>query len=249
MPKPSQVGLAFLLTIFPFALGKITWLAMKPHRIILIRHGESEGNVTKAIYAQKPDYVLELTSVGLAQAQQTGQALAELLGGESAFFYVSPLWRTRSTFEQVASRLSPGQFRWLEEPRIREQEWGHLRTREEGEQVERDRDAFGTFYFRIPDGESAADVYDRVSDFFGTLHRDFEKPDYPQNAVLITHGMAIRLFLMRWFHFTVEEFEALANPRNGEMVVLARNERGKYELQSTLRQHQVYHPFQRPIRL
>lgn len=33
-----------------------------------------------------------------------------------------------------------------------------------------------TFYFkRIPDGESAADVYDRVSDFFGTLHRDFEK--------------------------------------------------------------------------
>ncbi|MCU0449463.1 MAG: histidine phosphatase family protein [Bernardetiaceae bacterium] len=222
---------------------------MKPHRIILIRHGESEGNVSKAVYGQKPDYVLELTETGRQQARQVGQQLAGLLGGETAFFYVSPLWRTRSTFELVAGQLAPDQFRWLEEPRIREQEWGHLRTREEGEQVERERDAFGTFYFRIPDGESAADVYDRVSDFFGTLFRDFDKPHYPQNAVLITHGMAIRLFLMRWFHLTVEEFEQLANPRNCEMVVLTRNERGKYELQTQLRKHQVYHPYQRPIQI
>ena len=49
-------------------------------------------------------------------------------------------------------------------------------------------------YFRIPDGESAADVYDRVSDFFNTLYRDFEKKDYPDNAIMITHGMGIRLF-------------------------------------------------------
>ena len=74
------------------------------------------------------------------------------------------------------------------------------------------RDAYGTFYYRISEGESGADVYDRVSDFFGTLHRDFEKPDFPANALIVTHGMTLRLFLMRWFHWTVEEFEQLANP-------------------------------------
>jgi broad specificity phosphatase PhoE len=223
---------------------------MKPHRIILIRHGESEGNVSKLVYSQKPDYTLELTAQGRQQAEQAGKALAELIGKETAFFYVSPMWRTRSTFECVAHQLARDQFRWEEEPRIREQEWGHLRTPEQGEQVERERDAFGTFYFRIPDGESAADVYDRVSDFFGTLFRDFDKPDYPQNAVLITHGMAIRLFLMRWFHLSVEEFELMANPRNCQMTILCLNEKGKYELQTPMRKHErVYHTYQRPVKL
>ena len=78
--------------------------------------------------------------------------------------------------------------------RLREHEWGHLRTVEECIEIEKLRDDYGTFYFRIPDGESAADVYDRVSDFFNTLYRDFEKKDYPDNAIMITHGMGIRLF-------------------------------------------------------
>ena len=50
-------------------------------------------------------------------------------------------------------------------PRLREQEWGHLRTLEDCIEIEKLRDDYGTFYFRIPDGEGAADVYDRVSDF------------------------------------------------------------------------------------
>ncbi|MBK7311908.1 MAG: histidine phosphatase family protein [Sphingobacteriaceae bacterium] len=123
-------------------------------------------------------------------------------------------------------------FTYLEEPRIREQEWGHLRTPEEGKKVEADRDTYGTFYFRIPDGESAADVYDRVSDFFGTLHRDFEKSKYPYNAIIITHGMSIRLFLMKWFHWTVEEFELLANPANCDIVLLERHGDEKYVLKT-----------------
>ena len=84
-----------------------------------------------------------------------------------------------------------------------------MRTLEQCLAVDKERDAYGTFYFHIPDGESAADVYDRVSDFFHTLFRDFEKQEFASNAVMITHGMTIRLFLMRWFHYTVSEFEEL----------------------------------------
>ena len=42
-----------------------------------------------------------------------------------------------------------------------------------------------------------------------TLHRDFQKTDFPQNVLIVTHGLTMRLFLMRWFHWTVSEFEAL----------------------------------------
>lgn len=111
---------------------------------------------------------------------------------------------------------------------------------------DKNRDAYGTFYYRLPDGESAADVYDRVSDVFGTLHRDFEKENFSQNAVIITHGMTIRLFLMRWFHWTVEQFEQFANPKNCQVVILEKREDGKYKLVSELKKHTVRHKYQRP---
>jgi broad specificity phosphatase PhoE len=116
------------------------------------------------------------------------------------------------TFENIAAAFASGQLSWREEPRLREQDWGHIRTLEECAHTVLHRDTFGTFYYRIPDGESAADVYDRVSDFFGTLYRDFAKPSLPDNVLLVTHGITLRLFLTRWFHWTVEQSEAVANP-------------------------------------
>jgi broad specificity phosphatase PhoE len=222
---------------------------MKPKRIILIRHGESEGNVDRLIYKSKPDYALLLSDRGIAQAKEAGKELKKIIGEEKAFFYVSPFWRTRETFEYIAAELDRKKIHWIEEPRIREQEWGHLRSPEEGALIEKDRDAYGTFYFRIPDGESAADVYDRVSDFLGTLYRDFEKEECSENVIIITHGMAIRLFLMRWFHWTVEEFEVIANPKNCEIIVMEKHENNKYGLAHRLSTHTVKSKWQRPLKI
>ena len=86
--------------------------------------------------------------------------------------------------------------------------------------VEPERELYGHFYYRIPNGESCADVFDRVSDFMGTLWRDFKKPTFPNNVVIVTHGMTLRLFVMRFLHSTVEEFETWANPKNGEVFEL-----------------------------
>jgi broad specificity phosphatase PhoE len=214
---------------------------MKPKRIILIRHGESEGNVNKRIYNLKPDFALLLTGKGKQQAAAAGALIKEMVQDEKLKFYVSPLFRTRQTFKQICKHFPDTQYHWQEEPRLREQEWGHLRSMEECIEIETQRDSYGTFYFRIPDGESAADVYDRVSDFFNTLYRDFAKKDYPDNAVMVTHGMSIRLFLMRWFHFTVEEFELIANPLNCAVVVMELQDSGKYILSTPLNKHRVAH--------
>ncbi|CAN5494405.1 hypothetical protein BH10BDE1_BH10BDE1_23480 [soil metagenome] len=112
-----------------------------------------------------------------------------------------------------------------------------------------DRDSYGTFYFRIPDGESCADVYDRVTTFLETLHRDFDKSEFAENVVLVTHGMMMRLFLMRWFHWTVEEFEKVANPANCGIWVMELQPDGKYLVKTQLVHHAVAHSYQRPISL
>ena len=217
---------------------------MKPKRIILIRHGESEGNTDRNVYSRKPDYALLLTLKGVQQANDAGAELSKLVGDENMEFYVSPLFRTKQTFQQIAKNFPEEQYTWKEEPRLREQEWGHLRSLEQCHAVDKERDAYGTFYFRIPDGESAADVYDRVSDFFNTLFRDFAKNNFPQNAVMITHGMTIRLFLMRWFHYIVTEFEELCNPPNCGIIVMELQENGKYQLITQLKKRNVTHGWQ-----
>lgn len=218
---------------------------MKPDKIILLRHGQSEGNVNKDIYVTKPDYALELTPEGKKQAELAGKEISNLLGNYPIQFYVSPYWRTRQTYAQVKKYFSS--TKTYEDPRLREQEWtGGLRDRtEDYKEVENFRDSYGHFYYRIGNGESCADCYDRMSDFLSTLHRDFEKPDFARYCVIVTHGMTLRLFLMRWFHYTVEEFEVLANPKNCEYIVLNLNrDNGRYELGSELRKHKLKHPYQ-----
>ena len=222
---------------------------MRPKRIILIRHGESEGNIDHSIYARKPDYALELSEQGMKQAKEAGRELKDLIKEESAFFYVSPFWRTWRTYEQIAISFHPGQLSYVEEPRLREQEWGHLRSPRDKKKIDKERDEYGPFYFRIPGGESCADVYDRVSDFLGTLHRDIAREEFPENAIIITHGMTLRVFLMRWYHWSVEEFESYGNPTNCQIVIMERNDSGKYDLKSKLRHHMVNHNYQRDNRL
>jgi hypothetical protein len=39
---------------------------------------------------------------------------------------------------------------------------------------------------------------------------------------------------MRWFHWTVEEFENLRNPRNCQVVVMQKKTDGRYELLTEL---------------
>jgi broad specificity phosphatase PhoE len=213
---------------------------MKPHRIILVRHGESEGNLDRNTYAEKQDYKLLLTPAGEKQAAEAGKKLKEIIGNERTLFYISPLWRTRMTFEYLAKDFDREMYRWKEDPRLREQEWGHFRDLKANIQIDAERNKFGTFYYRIKDGESCADVYDRVSDFMHSLYRDFEKPYFPQNVVIVTHGMTLRLFLMRWFHWTVEEFETLRNPRNAEIIVMEQEAlTGKYKLVTELKRKNI----------
>lgn len=203
---------------------------MRPKRIILVRHGESEGNADRYNYETIPDYALNLTSNGESQAVNAGKEVAEMIGTESIFAYISPYFRTRQTFACMQTVIGSNVARAIEDPRIRELDWGHLRHPDDNENIIRERNHYSLFYYRIKDGQSGADVYDRVSTFLETMHRDFTKDDYPENSLIVTHGMTLRIFLMRWLHWSVEEFEILKNPENCKVVVLEQNADGKYQL-------------------
>lgn len=207
----------------------------KPKRIYLVRHGESIANVDMSIYSHTPDYLIPLSPTGHLQAQAAGVALKEMLGEEKLGVYSSPFHRTRQTRSGIVAALRPGQTAFVrEDPRLREQEYGNLRPRNEGEKIEAEQVAYGAFYYRIPNGESGADVFSRASSFISDLFRAFEAPDFPPNVVFVSHGLWIRLFLMRWFHWTPEQFARLQRPDNCKIITLSLRSCGRYLLDEPL---------------
>lgn len=193
---------------------------MRPKRIILLRHGESEANVDALVYSHTPDHLIHLTDAGRAQARKAGAEVAELIGSESFGVYASPYVRTLETKDELVSVIPQRPVFDYQDPSLREQEYGNLPTPEASVANRELRERCGSFFYRFPDGESCADVYDRICSFLESLFRQFERPDSPENIIIVSHGTAIRCFLMRWHHWTVEQFETLPNMGNCEMVVI-----------------------------
>ena len=201
-------------------------------RIILVRHGESLGNVDETTYVSTADWRIPLTQRGKRQALVAGKNLSDIVGGDGrrVFFYVSPYVRARQTLQGMLTQLPKSVVAGIrEEPRVSEQQFGNFQCADEVAQAKEERKSFGRFFFRFPNGEAGFDVYNRVSSFIATVIRDCAQlraegedlKDY--NICVVTHGLTLRLFLMRWFQYTVEEFEESLNPANGSVIVLERH--------------------------
>lgn len=144
-----------------------------PKRIILVRHGESAGNIDGAAYATTPDNRIPLTPQGIQQAEQAGARIHDVVsyGGACSnwkvYFYVSPYARTRSTLRGIGRAFPRSAIIGArEECRIREQDFGNFQVAERMKVIKEIRERFGRFFYRFPEGESAADVFDRVSSMF-----------------------------------------------------------------------------------
>lgn len=204
---------------------------MKPKKVFIIRHGQSTANADIGVHATVPDWRVPITELGERQSQAAGLDISNAIGKKSLGVYTSPFLRTRQTWENMLINIPKNNVSFVkEDPRLREQEWGHLRCAEEYDPIETERNAYGPFFYRIPDGESGADVYDRCTGFLNTMYRDFEKDDFPENVLIVTHGFTMRVLLMRWFHYNVEYFHDMANSRNCQIVVLDKQEDGKFSV-------------------
>ncbi len=209
----------------------------RPRRIVLVRHGQSRGNVDPTAYATTPDWKLDLTSTGREEARDAGRRLRTMLdkdgqGAEGArsklFVYCSPYSRCQQTLAEmlIGARIPEAELMaHMQEPRLREQDFGNFQDPDEMALLKDQRGKFGRFFYRFPHGgESGADVYDRVSTWLETLFREMQGPliDEDTTLLIVTHGITARLFLMRWYHWTVDEFERTANPSNAQLLVMER---------------------------
>lgn len=207
----------------------------KPQNIILIRHGQSVVNVDKTIFAHTRDHEVPLTEKGRAQALQAGHyVLEEMAFGDGRLqVYLSPYRRTRETFAYFLRGMNlPLDVTVREDLRLREQDFGRHYTPQDANIERSRRDDYGKLLYRMfrGEGESGTDTADRVTTFLDTLHRDFEKESFPNNCLIVSHGITLRIFLMRWFRLTMEQYEKLRNPKNCDVIVLTLNDEGKYEL-------------------
>jgi len=62
------------------------------------------------------------------------------------------------------------------------------------------------------------------------MNRHHHNPNEELNLVIVSHGLASRVFLMKWFKWTVEQFEYLNNLGNCEFRVMELGAGGEYSL-------------------
>ena len=161
-----------------------------------------------------PPLALSAIILKQRQAEDAGRRLHQLLRPDDSLqIYTSPYRRTRQTTEGILKTLTsqeePGslpsafsrsRIQVHEEPRLREQDFGNFQPGSaEMERMWRERSDYGRFFYRIPNGESAADAYDRIAGFNESLWRQFGDQDFPSVCVLVTHGLMARVFLMKWY--------------------------------------------------
>ena len=139
---------------------------LRPRRIILVRHGESEGNRDRAAYEHTPDSKIELTKLGHLQGEAAGTQIRTLVGDGTVRFFYSPYLRTRQTLQAILKSFKGQQIEISGEPRLREQDFGNFQDAERMAQahskelhrvsaeVYQEREKFGRFYYRFPNGEA-----------------------------------------------------------------------------------------------
>ena len=193
-------------------------------RIILLRHGESEANVDPEVYACVPDWQIALTEHGVVQAKESGQRIAGLIGNESFGVFSSPYVRTEQTKNAMLEGIGREPTFDYQDPELREQEYGNMPPAEENRANREFRKQFGYFFYRFPNGESCADVYDRMALFIDSLYRRFDRPDCPKNIVIVSHGTAIICFLARWYHWNVGVFDTLQRLPNCHVSLMTHTE-------------------------
>ncbi|MDM9625808.1 phosphoglycerate mutase family protein [Rhizobium sp. S152] len=205
-------------------------------RIFLVRHGESLGNIDERAYGQFGDHNVPLTQWGHRQAIQAGEAIAAHIAGLTGpdlgklRIWYSPFLRTRQTRDALLTVLPPDRIGHASEDYLlREQDFGlFTEIYDRAEQKQKFPDEFekwarlrsnsGKFYARPPDGESRADVAQRVRLFLQTMMHDVSNGN--DNVVIVGHGVTNRAFEMNFLQHPVEWFERSDNPGNADITLI-----------------------------
>ncbi len=159
-------------------------------RLILVRHGQSHGNVERRLDTRPPG--ADLTELGREQARD----FALSRGTPPGLLVHSIARRAAQTATEIGAhlRLMPAEFEGIHEVQA-----GDLENRNDDEAIAE----FNAIYQRwhqgeldvpMPGGESARDVLDRYLPVITDLRlRYLDDHAWTEDIVVVSHGAAIRL--------------------------------------------------------
>jgi NAD+ kinase len=194
-----------------------------PNNLVLIRHGESEGNVAVARskagdhsaydgpFKRRHSSKWRLTNNGIEQALKTGEWLRNELGLTFDRFYTSEYIRAMET----AAHLGIDNARWYADFYLRERNWGSLDRvsvleREQKFQEAMEERDIDPFFWTPPNGESLADLCVRIDRVNNTLHRECDG----KNVIIVCHGEVMWGFRVRFERMPQETFHLLDASKN-----------------------------------
>lgn len=200
---------------------------MMPIRFLMLRHGESEGNLANRLNeegrsAEIPEELKQvhswkwrLTERGRFQAQKAGEWICANIP-EITRGFVSPYVRAKET----ASLLNLPNVIWRENYYIRERDWGDLEYFPGDSEIELYKKARvlrrqDRMFWTPPNGASLAATMIEFDRFLGTLHRECQN----DSVIAVMHGESILVamaMLERWTPSKLEEF-ANVHDRNSRI--------------------------------
>jgi probable phosphoglycerate mutase len=183
-------------------------------KLILVRHGESEGNVTR-IFTTTP-MTLALTELGRKQAREAASAIHAI--SEPRIVIASPYVRARDTGAIIAEELKlPFEVR----EGLHERETGEYAGKPYESIFEAEGyDPAQPWVWVPPGGESYEHVRDRVGPILDELVARFPLND----VVIVSHG---GVMIAMWAHMT-GRWEDAHVPSNCGMILVEHRE-GRYQ--------------------
>jgi broad specificity phosphatase PhoE len=195
-----------------------------PKRLTIVRHGQSEQNITPDLFdADLVQYLerlrkirdadIALTEIGVWQAEKTGEHLAKQPKFDICFS--SPYMRTLQTAGGIVSKIGYD-LKVYKDNRLREKEFGRLHAlttemiqeKYPDEYFDRKRD--GKYWYRLLGGENYPDVEMRVHSFLDKLVRDYGG----KSVLVVTHHVPYVLFRALFEHLCEQEVLNLGDVAN-----------------------------------
>lgn len=194
---------------------------MLPYELVLVRHGQSEGNAAKRKSERGDNSAFtdefrnlhsssfRLTELGVNQAKAAGEYITKE-------FYQNGIGFDRYiTSEYLRAMETAGELRlphseWYAEYHLRERDWGELDNCPEDERAEKFGEALHRrevepFFWRPPNGESFADLSLRVDRVLHTLHRECAD----KRVIIVCHGEVMWAFRVRIERMSQQRFKKL----------------------------------------
>lgn len=194
-----------------------------PNHLVLVRHGESEGNIAvsqskkgnhsayEGDFKNRHSSQWRLSPKGEVQAQKTGDWIKKQMRLKFDRFYTSEYVRAMET----AALLDLDDASWYTEFYLRERSWGELdrlsvKDRDEKYGPSMKDRKIDPFYWTPPNGESLAELCIRIDRVINTLHRECDG----KNVIIVCHGEVMWAFRVRLERMQQEQFRLLDESKN-----------------------------------